>query len=198
MDKNGPIQELISVLSKIQGFGARGATRATISLISHREDKLLPLIEALAKVAADITKCPVCGNFDTCSPCSICRDASRDSRILCVVADITSLWAFERGGFFKGRYHVIGGVLSAISGVEPKDLNLSGLAERIAGEGIEEVVLALPATIDAKITAHYIAQLVQDTGVKITELAHGVPIGGELDYLDSGTIEEALRGRKNI
>jgi recombination protein RecR len=196
--RSDEIQNLISALSKIQGFGSRSAVRATISLISSKEDKLSPLIRALEAVERNITKCPVCGNFDTVSPCSICRDSRRDGRALCVIPDIASLWALERAAAFSGRYHITGGILSAISGVEPQDLNLASLRARIEDGGIEEVILALPATVDAKITSHYIASLVKPTGVKITELAHGVPIGGELDYLDEGTISEALRSRRAV
>ena len=198
MQKSDDIQNLIKALSKIQGFGNRSAVRATINLISNKEEKLEPLIEALTNVANNIKTCPVCGNFDTVSPCSICNDAKRDSKVLCIISDISSLWAMERGNIFNGKYHITGGILSAINGVEPSDLNLSGLKSRIVDEGIEEVILALPATVDAKITSHYIINLLKDTNVKITELAHGVPLGGELDYLDEGTIGEAIRQRKLI
>ena len=198
MKNSDDIQNLISALSKIQGFGNRSATRAAIHLISNKEEKLRPLMLALESIEKNITKCTTCGNFDTSAPCSICRDMKRDGRLLCVVPDIASLWALERGALFSGRYHVTGGILSAISGVEPQDLNLAGLRGRIENEGIEEVILALPATVDAKITNHYIANLLKPTGIKVTELAHGVPIGGELDYLDEGTIAEALKQRKTV
>ncbi|MBD5405206.1 recombination protein RecR [bacterium] len=198
MQKSDDIQNLIKALSKIQGFGNRSAVRATINLISNKEEKLEPLIDALSNVANNIKTCPVCGNFDTVSPCSICNDAKRDSKVLCIISDISSLWAMERGNIFNGKYHITGGILSAINGVEPSDLNLSSLKSRIVDEGIEEVILALPATVDAKITSHYIINLLKDTNVKITELAHGVPLGGELDYLDEGTIGEAIRQRKLI
>ncbi len=196
MQKSDDIQNLIKALSKIQGFGNRSAVRATINLISNKEEKLEPLIDALTNVANNIKTCPVCGNFDTVIPCSLCQDAKRDSKTLCIIADISSLWAMERGNIFNGKYHITGGILSAINGIEPEDLNLSNLKNRIITEGIEEVILALPATVDAKITSHYIINLLKDTNVKITELAHGVPLGGELDYLDEGTIGEALKQRK--
>ena len=196
-ERSTDIDALIKAMSKIQGFGARSALRATINLISNRDEKMIPLIAALKSVAENIKKCPVCGNFDTVSPCYICNDHTREP-VLCVVADISSVWALERGGNFKGKYHLTGGVLSAINGVEPEDLNISGLAARVKNEGISEVILALPATIDAKITGHYIAGLLDGCGAKITELAHGVPIGGELDFLDDGTIGEALKGRKEV
>jgi recombination protein RecR len=198
MNKSAEIRNLIGALSRIQGFGSRSAVRAAISLISNREEKLSPLIKALSDVERNIIRCPVCGNFDTVSPCSICGDAKRDGRTVCVVPDISSLWAMERGAIYGGKYHVTGGVLSAIQGVEPADLNLSGLRERIEREGVEEVILALPVSVDAKITAHYIVGLVRPTGVKVTELARGVPIGGELDYLDEGTISEALKERRRV
>ena len=198
MQKSDDIQNLIKALSKIQGFGNRSAVRATINLISNKEEKLEPLIDALTNVANNIKTCPCCGNFDTVSPCSICQDVKRDGKTLCIVSDISSLWAMERGNIFNGKYHITGGILSAINGNEPDDLNLSNLKKRIEDEGIVEVILALPATIDAKITSHYIINLLKDTNVKITELAHGVPLGGELDYLDEGTIGEAIKQRKLI
>lgn len=198
MYKSEEISNLIKALSKIQGFGNRSAVRATINLISNKAEKLTPLIKALSDVEKNITTCPICGNFDTQSPCSICTNPKRDSKVLCIVPDISSLWAMERGDIFNGKYHITGGILSAINGIEPTDLNLASLPHRIKSEGIEEIILALPATIDAKITSHYIINMLKDTGVKITELAHGVPIGGELDYLDEGTISEALKQRKLI
>ncbi|MDR0367413.1 MAG: recombination mediator RecR [Rickettsiales bacterium] len=198
MKISAEIDDLIKALSRIPGFGRRAAAKAAIGLIGDRAGRLLPLMDALREVADKIKRCPVCGNFDTDEPCSICADPARDSKTLCVVSDMASLWALEKGGFFHGRYHLTGGIVSAINGIEPKDLNLGTLADRIRGQGVSEVIFALPATIDAKITASYIAGLIKDTGVKITVLAHGVPIGGELDYLDSGTIEEALNGRRDM
>ena len=192
------IQALISSLGRLPGFGNRSAARAALGLLADRDGRLLPLIASLQKVADNVAKCPVCGNFDTRSPCHICADPSRDGKTLCIVEDMSALWALERGGFYTGKYHLTGGVLSAISGVEPENLNLARLPDRVREEAVAEVVLALPATIDAKITSHYIVNLLRETGVRITELAHGVPIGGELDYLDSGTIEEALRGRRDV
>ena len=198
MYQSEEITNLIKALSKIQGFGNRSAVRATINLISNKSEKLSPLIKALLDVENNISTCPICGNFDTKVPCSICSDEKRDGRVLCVVPDISSLWAMERGNIFNGKYHITGGILSAINGVEPSDLNLSGIADRVKRDGVQEVILALPATIDAKITSHYIINMLRDTGVKVTELAHGVPIGGELDYLDEGTISEALKQRKIV
>ena len=198
MQKSDDIQNLIKALSKIQGFGNRSAVRATINLISNKDEKLLPLIDAMTNVANNIKTCPICGNFDTVTPCSLCQDVKRDFKTLCIIADISSLWAMERGNIFNGKYHITGGILSAINGIEPEDLNLANLKTRIKDEGITEVILALPATVDAKITSHYIINMLKDTNVKITELAHGVPLGGELDYLDEGTIGEAIRQRKLI
>ncbi len=198
MNKSEEITNLIKSLSKIQGFGHRSATRATINLISNKKEKLTPLIKALIDVEKNISTCPICGNFDTKNPCSICQNEKRNSKILCIIPDIASLWAIERGDIFNGKYHITGGVLSAINGIEPTDLNLASLPNRIKTEGIEEIILALPATIDAKITSHYIINMLKDFPIKITELAHGVPIGGELDYLDEGTISEALKQRKIV
>ncbi len=198
MQKDDKITNLIKSLSKIQGFGNRSAIRATINLISNKDTKLSPLIKALSEVEQNIKTCPICGNFDTNTPCNICTDNKRDSTTLCIIPDIASLWALERGNIFNGKYHITGGVLSAINGIEPTDLNITGLKNRIETENITEIILALPSTVDAKITSHYIVNLIKDTNVKITELAHGVPIGGELDYLDEGTIGEAIKQRKSI
>ncbi|MCL2439852.1 MAG: recombination mediator RecR [Alphaproteobacteria bacterium] len=189
------IKDLISALGKIHGFGNRAATRATLHLIANKDAKLLPLIDALSKVASNITKC-ACGNYDTKSPCSICADKGRNERELCIVPDISSLWAIERGGFYRGKYHILGGILSAINGIEPKDLNLATLPDRVAE--VAEVILALPSTMEANITANYISQILKPTGVNITELAHGIPMGGELDYLDPQTLEAAITHRKKV
>lgn len=198
MQKSDDIQNLIKALSRIQGFGNRSAVRATINLISNKSEKLDPLIDALSNVSQHIKTCSVCGNFDTQEPCYICSDTKRDYKLLCIVSDISSLWAIQRGDIFKGKYHITGGILSAINGVEPSDLNLGNLKSRVASENVEEIILALPATIDGKITSHYIIGLLDGLEIKVTELAHGVPIGGELDYLDEGTINEAILQRKKI
>ena len=198
MEKSPEIASLIKALSKIQGFGNRSALRATLHLIANKDEKLTPLIKAMIDVEQNITKCAVCGNFDTISPCSICSDVKRDQSLLCIVDDISSLWAMERGDIYNGKYHITGGILSAINGVEPLDLNLANLCERVKNENIKEVILALPATIDAKITSHYIINLLSGVDVKITELMQGIPIGGELDFLDDGTISAALQQRKSI
>ena len=198
MKKSSEIENLIKALSKIQGFGNRSAIRATINLISNKNEKLVPLIDALQAVHSKINKCPICGNFDTTSPCSICTDNKREKTTLCIIPDVSSLWAIERSNYYNGLYHITGGVLSAINGIEPSDLNLLSLPKRIQEENIKEVILALPSNVDAKITSHYIINMIKNLPVKISELAHGVPIGGELDYLDEGTISEALKQRKSI
>ena len=198
MEKSPEIASLIKALSKVQGFGNRSALRATLHLIANKDEKLTPLIKAMIDVEQNITKCAVCGNFDTVSPCSICSDVKRDQSLLCIVDDISSLWAMERGDIYNGKYHITGGILSAINGVEPVDLNLANLCERVKNENIKEVILALPATIDAKITSHYIINLLSGVDVKITELMQGIPIGGELDFLDEGTISAGLKQRKSI
>lgn len=158
----------------------------------------MPLIEALQDVADNIKTCPICGNFDTEEPCSICNSPSRDNKTLCVVQDVADLWAMERVGFYKGKYHVLGGILSALEGITPEDLNLSNLASRIADEHIEEVILALPATVDGQITTHYLLSRLKDMPVKVTTLAQGIPVGAELDYMDDGTIQLALSSRKQL
>ncbi len=198
MEKSPEIASLIKALSKVQGFGNRSAIRATLDLIANKDVKLTPLIKALCDVEQNITKCSVCGNFDTVNPCSICSDSRRDQGMLCIVDDISSLWAMERGDIYNGKYHITGGILSAINGVEPVDLNLVGLCDRVKNENIKEVILALPATIDAKITSHYIINLLSGIDVKISELMQGIPIGGELNFLDEGTISAALQQRKLI
>ena len=198
MKKSSEIENLIKALSKIQGFGNRSAIRATINLISNKNEKLVPLIDALQAVHSKINKCPICGNFDTTSPCSICTDNKREKTTLCIIPDVSSLWAIERSNYYNGLYHITGGVLSAINGIEPNDLNLLSLPKRIQEENIKEVILALPSNVDAKITSHYIINMIKNLPVKISELAHGVPIGGELDYLDEGTISEALKQRKSV
>ncbi len=192
------IQRLIDLLAKLPGLGPRSGRRAALALIRKRETLLEPLAKAMADVAATVTECSVCGAVDTRDPCGICCDPARSGAILCVVEQAGDLWAMERGGAFKGRYHVLGGVLSALDGVAPEDLRIPDLAHRVRSEGVEEVVLALNATIDGTTTSHYIADALEDTGVTLTILAQGVPIGGELDYLDDGTISAALRARKSF
>ena len=192
------IQRLIDLLAKLPGLGPRSGRRVALSLIRKRETLLGPLAKAMAEVADTVTECAVCGAIDTRDPCGICCDPARDRKLLCVVEQAGDLWAMERAGAFKGRYHVLGGVLSALDGVAPEDLRIPDLAVRVREEGVEEVILALNATIDGTTTAHYIADALEETGVALSTLAQGVPIGGELDYLDDGTIMAALRARKEF
>lgn len=192
----GPqIDRLIQLLARLPGLGPRSARRAALALIKKREQLLEPLADACREVAGSILVCQRCGNVDTLDPCAICRDPARPGDMLIIVEDVADLWAMERAAAARARYHVLGGTLSALDGITPERLNLSGLAGRIEAEGIEEVVLALNATVEGQTTAHYVTDLLAPTGVKITRLAHGVPVGGELDYLDEGTLTTALRAR---
>jgi recombination protein RecR len=194
----GPeIERLIQLLAKLPGLGPRSARRAALALLKKREALLDPLTAALRDAAAAIRTCEVCGNLDTTSPCSICRDPRRDSHILCVVEDVADLWALERAGVFRGKYHVLGGALSALDGVTPERLNVPQLMAR-AGEGVDEVILAMNATVEGQTTAHYLMDALESKGVKITRLAHGVPVGGELDYLDEGTLNAAFKARRPL
>lgn len=190
------IEKLIKLVAKLPSLGTRSARRIVLQLLKKKESLLLPLIASMQQVAENIKTCEICGNYDTSSPCSICSSAVREPQTLCVVQDVADLWAMERVSFFKGRYHVLGGVLSALDGVAPEDLNIDALAERIAKEGITEVILALPATVDGQITSHYLVSRLKDSGAKITTLAQGIPMGAELDYMDEGTIQLALNSRK--
>ncbi|MBF0129175.1 MAG: recombination protein RecR [Alphaproteobacteria bacterium] len=192
------IERLIQVLARLPGLGPRSARRAALHLIKRPAQLLEPLSSALAEVAARVRTCPVCGSFDTVDPCSICADPLRDPSILCVVQDVGDLWAMERSGVFRGRYHVLGGVLSALDGVGPDDLRIAGLLARAASPDVGEVILALGATVEGQTTAHYLADHLKDAQVAISGLAHGVPIGGELDYLDDGTIMAALKARRPV
>lgn len=195
----GPeIERLMQLLSRLPGLGPRSARRVALHLVERRETLLLPLVNALATVAQTVKTCSVCGNFDSRDPCSICADDHRDPSILCVVEGVGSLWAMERAGVFRGRYHVLGGLLSALDGIGPDDLRVPALMARLADGTVREVVLATPATVDGQTTAHYIAETLAATGVAVTGLAHGVPVGGELDYLDDGTIGAALRARRSL
>jgi recombination protein RecR len=193
----GPeIERLIQLLAKLPGLGPRSARRAALTLLKKREGLMDPLATAMADAAAAIKQCDVCGNLDTQNPCTICRDVRRDSSIICVVEDVADLWALERAGVFKGRYHVLGGALSALDGVTPDRLNLPALLTRIRAGGVTEVILAMNATVEGQTTAHYMMDALEPLGVKITRLAHGVPVGGELDYLDEGTLSAAFKARR--
>lgn len=192
------IETLIALLAKLPGLGPRSARRAALALIKKREALLAPLAEALTAAAENVRACSRCGNVDTIDPCALCRDAKRDGTRLCVVEEVGDLWAIERAGVFKGRYHVLGGALSALDGVGPDDLSIPRLIARVSEGGIEEVVLAMNATVDGQATAHYLADRLQQFPVKVSRLAYGVPIGGELDYLDEGTLDAAFRARKPL
>ncbi|MGI8841240.1 MAG: recombination mediator RecR, partial [Caulobacteraceae bacterium] len=190
----GPeIERLIALLAKLPGLGPRSARRATLMLLKKREQLLGPLSAALADAAARVGVCRSCGALDTRDPCAICADVGRDQSLLCVVEDVGALWAMERAGAFRGRYHVLGGLLSAIDGVGPGTLRVEALMGRAAQGAVREVVLALPATVDGQTTAHYLADRLGETDVAVTMLARGVPVGGDLDWLDDGTIIQAMR-----
>ncbi len=192
----GPeIERLIQVLARLPGLGPRSARRAALHLIKRREALMAPLAAALQTALDHIEVCRVCGNIDTQNPCTLCVDPSRDQSVIVVVADVADLWALERADAIKARYHVLGGTLSPLDGVGPQDLSIDALVSRAHAPSVSELILALNATVDGQTTAHYITDLVQDAGVKVTRLAHGVPVGGELDYLDEGTLAAALRQR---
>ena len=190
------IEKLIKQVAKLPSLGTRSSRRIVLHLLKKRETLLLPLIESLNEVASRVTTCEICGNFDTTNPCSICASDKRDSQQICVVQDVADLWAMERVSFFKGKYHVLGGVLSALDGIAPEDLNIESLLYRLTKEDIQEVILALPATVDGQITSHYLVSKLKDSNVKVTTLAQGIPMGAELDYMDEGTIQLALNSRK--
>jgi len=192
------IDRLTQALARLPGLGPRSARRAVLYLLKKREGAMVPLLEALALVNENLSTCGVCGNVDTTDPCGICRDVRRDSRMLCVVEDVPDLWALERSRLFPGKFHVLGGRLSALEGIRPEDLNIAPLLARIAEGGIDEVVLAMNATLEGQTTAHYIAEKLEMAPVRITQLAHGLPVGGELDYLDDGTLAQALRARRPV
>ncbi len=190
------LDTLIRLLAKLPGLGPRSARRAALHLIKRRESLMTPLASALARAAEAIRTCPVCGNLDTIEPCAICRDPERDATAICVVEDLADLWALERTGAFRGRYHVLGGTLSALDGIGPEDLTIDRLIARVKPG--QELILALNATVEGQTTAHYIADRFVDAEVKLSRLAQGVPIGGELDYLDDGTLTAALKSRRAL
>lgn len=189
------IERLIWLLAKLPGLGPRSARRAALHLLKKRDLLLSPLSAALSDAAANICTCSTCGNFDTSDPCVVCRDAKRDGSAICVVEEVADLWAMERAAIFHGRYHVLGGTLSALDGIGPEELNIAKLVARAGAPEVEEVILATNATVDGQITAHYLNDRLADCSVKVTKLAHGLPIGGELDYLDDGTLSAALKAR---
>jgi len=192
------IDMLTQALSRLPGLGPRSARRAVLHLLKKRETALKPLLAALGAVDDRLATCSVCGNIDTSDPCSICTDARRDARSLCVVEEVADLWALDRSRLFPGKFHVLGGRLSALEGVRPEDLAIDGLVRRLSAGGIDEVVLAMNATLDGQTTAHYVAERIEGYPVRVTQLAHGLPVGGELDYLDEGTLAQALRARRPL
>jgi recombination protein RecR len=192
------IEALTSALARLPGFGPRSARRAVLHLLKRREASLAPLRAALIAVEERLATCGKCGNVDTSDPCQICADPRRDPRSLCVVEDVSDLWALERGRLFPGRFHVLGGRLSALEGVRPEDLAIEGLIARVADGAVDEVVLAMNATLEGQTTAHYLAERLERYPVRLTQLAHGLPVGGELDYLDEGTLAQALRARRPV
>jgi recombination protein RecR len=192
------IEGLTQALARLPGLGPRSARRAVLHLMKKREGALEPLLAALQQVAANLSTCSTCGNLDTANPCAICRDSRRDERLLCVVEEVADLWALDRSRLFPGRFHVLGGRLSALEGIRPEDLSIDPLVSRIAEGGIDEVVLAMNATLEGQTTAHYLAERLEKFPVRLTQLAHGLPVGGELDYLDEGTLAQALRARRPV
>ena len=192
------IEALTQALSRLPGLGPRSARRAVLWLIKRRETSLVQLLDALKGVRESLVECATCGNVDTANPCAICADPRRDARSLCVVEDVADLWALDRARLFTGKYHVLGGRLSALEGVRPEDLTIGALIERVSHGGVDEVVLAMNATLEGQTTAHYIAERLEGYPVRITQLAHGLPVGGELDYLDEGTLAQALRARRPV
>ena len=192
------IETLASALARLPGLGPRSARRVVLWLVKRRETALVQLLDALVQVRDRLVECQTCGNVDTQNPCGICADPRRDQTSICVVEDVADLWALDRAKLFTGRYHVLGGKLSAMDGVRPEDLNIGSLLDRVASGGVEEVVLAMNATLEGQTTAHYLAERLEEYPVRITQLAHGLPVGGELDYLDEGTLAQALRARRPV
>ncbi len=194
--QDGPLQHLIKLLSGMPGLGNRSARRIALHLLSKRESLMLPLSQVLQRAAEEIKGCKICGNLDVHEICTICQDSNRNKTQICVVAQVSDLWAIERTGAYRGQYHVLGGLLSALDGIGPSQLSIDALTARANEENMQEIILALSATVDGQSTAHYITDHITRENLSITHLAHGVPVGGELDYLDDGTITTALRSRK--
>ena len=192
------LESLIRLLARLPGLGPRSARRAVLHLMKNRETLMTPLAAAIRRASEAIVACGTCGNLDTRDPCSICQNPKRDSSLICVVEEVGDLWALERSRAFGGRYHVLGGTLSAIDGRGPRQLNIDRLLSRIGAGEVSEIILALSATVDGQTTAHYLAERLQESGVRVTRLAHGVPVGGELDYLDDGTLTAALKARRPL
>lgn len=196
---SGPeIDRVIQLLSRLPGLGSRSARKAALALVKRREELLLPLADALRVAADTLATCPVCANVDTVSPCTICADDRRDDSLIVVVEDVGDLWALERAGVISARYHVLGGQLSPLDGIGPDQLNIGKLVERAAAETVREVLLALSVTVEGQSTAHYVTDVLQGTGVVVSHIAQGVPVGGELDYLDEGTLAAAIKSRRSV
>jgi len=192
------IENLSQALARLPGLGPRSARRAVLWLVKHRETALEQVLDALSTVKDKLVECDTCGNVDTQNPCTICADPRRDAKAICVVEDVADLWALDRARLFTGTFHVLGGRLSALDGVRPEDLAIDSLLGRVEAGGVDEVVLAMNATLEGQTTAHYIAERLEGFPVRITQLAHGLPVGGELDYLDEGTLAQALRARRPL
>jgi recombination protein RecR len=192
------IDALTQALARLPGLGPRSARRAVLHLLKKREAAMTPLLRALEKVNQNLAVCGICGNVDTKDPCAVCTDQRRDERLLCVVEEVSDLWALDRSRLFPGKFHVLGGRLSALEGVRPEDLTIDKLIGRLSRGGIDEVVLAMNATLEGQTTAHYLAERLESFPVRLTQLAHGLPVGGELDYLDEGTLAQALRARRPV
>ena len=192
------IETLTQALARLPGLGPRSARRAVLHLLKKREGAMGPLLRALEAVNERLATCSICGNVDTVDPCGVCADPRRDERALCVVEEVSDLWALDRSRLFPGKYHVLGGRLSALEGIRPEDLAIEGLLRRVEAGGIDEVVLAMNATLEGQTTAHYIAERLERFPIRLTQLAHGLPVGGELDYLDEGTLAQALRARRPV
>ena len=193
----GPgIERLIQLLARLPGLGPRSARRAALHLIKNRDRLLVPLAAAIAEARDTVTVCSACGNVDTVDPCTLCADPRRDATLICVVEEVGDLWALERAGAWPGLYHVLGGKLSAVEGVRPEDLSIAQLVERARNGQVREVVLAVNATVEGQTTAHYITERLKGLDIQTSRLAHGVPVGGELDYLDEGTLTQAMRARR--
>ncbi len=192
------LDDLIRQLARLPGLGPRSARRAALHLLKQRETLLVRLAAALTQAANEVRRCSVCGNLDSADPCWVCSDVERDRRLICIVEEVDDLWAVERAGLYKGGYHVLGGTLSALNGTGPEDLRVDRLLERIRADAVGEVILATSATVDGQITAHYLADRLASAGALVTRLAHGLPVGGELNYLDDGTLGAALKARRPI
>ncbi len=192
------LEQLISQLAKLPALGPRSARRAVLALLNKKESQFVPLVTTMQTVLNNVQQCPVCGNMDTSCPCAICADETRVQTQVCVVQNVTDLWALERAGAFKGVYHVLGGVLSALDGIGPDELKIQSLIDKVDSQGVTEVVLALPATVEGQATVHYLSDKLVPMGVSVSTLSRGVPVGGELDYLDDGTLQMAFKARRSV